>query len=564
MRMNGSPALARSLVRPLLALLALAPLATAQGSDAFQKALERYKETIQRLPLQHHTEGREKLAKTRTPEAFAILAKDYVETKDPGRFPEYARYMLATLLGRNFDRAEFVEPFKALRSANRKPVDTWLWVQALKVQADRGDAAEVLAIATGEKNALLRAAAIAGLGATRNPDLKAIIVPNCTAFPKKDEERMAILGAMSGALFANKDRVNDAAYREALTAYIGLLADEVELSHTAKVQVARHLQGILKSNQLYVNADAWLELLARGEVKRGTTSPSSAAPRFFGIETDGERLCYVVDMSDSMCKKIEPSAKPAGPLSGPKEKKKKGAILDESDIPWHRIDTRWDLARENLRVSLSRLTPDKQFCIVWFGSAAGTLESCPGMIKATRANIDKVMDELDAIELGAPDTRTSLDGKLRGETNMHAGLKLAFALTSRGFAQTEAYVNADALTEGCDTILMLSDGTPSVDDFTVTDKDYGEGDVVVDQEYKVKAERTANLNYPGPFIFSGDPNCPWIVDDVRRMNAFRRIRIHCVGLGEANMTLLKELATIGQGQSFAVGQKRADPPAGGK
>ncbi|MBM3989388.1 MAG: hypothetical protein FJ298_00110 [Planctomycetes bacterium] len=564
MRMIGPAELARSLARALLAALVFAPLAFAQSADPFEKALERYNETIKRLPLHFHTDGREKLARTRKPEALAILAKDYADTKDPGRFPEYTRYMLATLFGRNFDRAEFVDALKALRTANRKPGDTWLWVQALKIQADRGDAAEVLAIATGEKNTLLRAAAIAGLGATRNPDLKAFIVPNCAAFPKKDAERMAILGAMSGALFANKGRVNDELYRAALTAYIGLLADEIGLSHTAKVQVARHLQVILKSNQLYVNPEAWLELLARGEVKRGTTSPSSAAPRFFGIETDGERLCYVVDMSDSMCKKIEPAAKPSGPLSGPKEKKKKGAILDESDIPWHRIDTRWDLARENLRVSLSRLTPDKQFCIVWFGSQAGTLESCPGMIKATRANIDKVMDELDAIVPGPSDSRTALDGKLKGETNMHSGLKLAFALTKSGFAQTEAYVDGAALTEGCDTILMLSDGTPSVDDFTVNDKDYGEGEVVVDQEYKVKAERAPNLNYPGPFIFSGDPNCPWIVDDVRRMNAFRRIRIHCVGLGEANMTLLKELATIGQGQSFAVGHKRDDPPPPGK
>ena len=51
MRLTGSTALVRSLTRNLLALLALAPLAVAQGSDSYQKALERYKETIQRLPL---------------------------------------------------------------------------------------------------------------------------------------------------------------------------------------------------------------------------------------------------------------------------------------------------------------------------------------------------------------------------------------------------------------------------------------------------------------------------------------------------------------------------------
>ena len=73
-------------------------------------------------------------------------------------------------------------------------------------------------------------------------------------------------------------------------------------------------------------------------------------------------------------------------------------MLDEGDLPWPSIKTRWDLARENLRISLSRLTPDKEFCVVWFGSEAGTLKSCEGLVKASRANIDKVMAELDGIK----------------------------------------------------------------------------------------------------------------------------------------------------------------------
>ena len=40
------------------------------------------------------------------------------------------------------------------------------------------------------------AAAIAALGDSRNGALKEAIVPNCAAFPKKESERMALLGTI--------------------------------------------------------------------------------------------------------------------------------------------------------------------------------------------------------------------------------------------------------------------------------------------------------------------------------------------------------------------------------
>jgi hypothetical protein len=322
--------------------------------------------------------------------------------------------------------------------------------------------------------------------------------------------------------------------------------------------MARHLQIILKAPGAFMNPEAWLEILARGDVKGPTRTATAAAPRFFGIETDGERYCYVVDMSDSMLLPIETDKK--GPITGPREKKKKGAILDENDIPWHLIKTRWDLARENLRISLSRLTPDKEFCIVWFGTEAGTLDACKGMLKATRSNLDKVMAELDTIkarfERLDPNEEIPATGKLRGDTNLHGGLRLAFALHGKGFADTHAYVDPQALTEGCDTILLLSDGEPSIDDFTQEDKNYGEGKTVRSFERGEPAASQPTTRYSGPFVFQGVPHCPSILADVRRMNAFRRIRMHTVGLGEANMVLLQELAAIGTGESFSIGKKK--------
>jgi hypothetical protein len=553
-------------IRPTTALSLLAlqcalhGAAAAQGSPGYETALARYKETITRRPFLHHTDGRETLAKTGTPEALQILAEDYARKQD---YTEYARYTIATLLGRHFAKHEALAPLAALRRANTKPVDTWLWVQTLRIEIDRAGDAEAVSLAREDKSTFVRAAAIVALGASDKGGLRDAIVATCLDFPRKEADRNLLLGAMSGALYARRKSVNEPDYREALTAYIGLLAEPVGLTHTAKVQMARHLQWILNGPALFVNPEPWLELLSRGEVKKPASGGTSAAPRFFGIETDGERICYVVDMSDSMLKEISPAAKPAAAVTGPKQKKKK-ALLDESDLPWHKIRTRWDLAREQLRISLLRLTPDKHFSVVWFGDTSGTLESCKGIVRATKGNIDRVIAELDSIDARDPDPqprdgRPPKTGKvLRGDTNMHSGIRRAFGLAGRGVVDSVAYVDPDALTEGCDTIFLLSDGAPTMDDFYVDDRDYGEGVTVSDHETGAPAPRTPRLWYHGPF-----DQDEWLIEDVRRMNAFRRIRMHCIGLGEANMTLLRRLAEVGHGETFAFGQQKAEASKGG-
>jgi hypothetical protein len=147
---------------------------------------------------------------------------------------------------------------------------------------------------------------------------------------------------------------------------------------------------------------------------------------------------------------------------------------------------------------------------------------------------------------------------LRGATNMHSGLARAFGLAGKGFVETGAYVDADALTEGCDTIFLLSDGAPTMDDFYVLDKDYGEGRAVLDQETGAPGHRTPQMWYPGPYAHDD-----WIIEDLRRMNAFRRIRVHCIGLGEANMDLLRKLAEIGHGEVFVFGKRKGEDPEKG-
>lgn len=554
LRVSHTPA-----VVTILLALSLNGAANAQDDSGYAAALERYQECINRLPFRFHVEGRAKIGSTRQIAALDQLNKDYAKSK---KYPAYSRYTIAEIVARNFKSDEWLAPITKLRAKNDDLIDTWLWVRTLTNEIDQTDDRRAIALARESKKPHLRAAAIAALGASNNGNMAAAILANCINFPRKASDRMLVLGAMTGALYAKKQRVNDEEYRKALRAYISLLAKDVKLNNTAKVQMARHLQDILNGPAKFVDPEPWLELLERGEIKKPTKSRTRSQPRFFGIETEGERFCYVLDMSDSMLKEIAPSARPKGPITGPKKKKKKKSmVLDEGDLPWHNIVTRWDLAREQLRISLNRLGSDKYFAIVWFGTEAGTLKATDGMVKASSSNIKKAMEELDNIT-----PRENKNGKLalRGETSLHYGLQVAFALGKRGINEEPVYVGAKPLTEGCDTIFLLSDGAPNWDGFDISDKNYNEGQTYKDLEAGIKAPATPQLNYSGPYskfpkvTGNGRPrrvDC-WLIRDVERMNAFRRIRVHCVGLGEANELLLKNLADLGNGDVFIVGKKK--------
>jgi hypothetical protein len=149
------------------------------------------------------------------------------------------------------------------------------------------------------------------------------------------------------------------------------------------------------------------------------------------------------------------------------------------------------------------------------------------------------------------------DGELRGGTNLHGGLCEALSLSSKGAAKEAAFVDPAVLTEGCDTVFLLTDGVPSLDEFGAEDKDYGEGEQVLNTEYNAKVARLPRTVYHGPFVV-GD----WLVRDIARLNTFHRARIHCVGIGEASMGLLREIADIGHGETFDVGRAKsaAAPP----
>jgi hypothetical protein len=68
----------------------------------------------------------------------------------------------------------------------------------------------------------------------------------------------------------------------------------------------------------------------------------------------------------------------------------------------------------------------------------------------------------------------------------------------------------------------------------------------------------------GPYVGSAyysSPSLQNFLAEVDRMNVVRRVQIHCVGIGEAQMGWLKPIAAHGRGQAVFFGQNKEDDPS---
>lgn len=524
----------------------LAPAAAHQDETdpEFEKAKRRYEEYLRRLPLLMHTRGRTYFAETRDPRALEILAASYERPMHPR---EQVRHLLAGICFRNFRGPQFIERWIQWRLDNDDPSDAYLWYRALMMEIrELGPDSSFGVLDDPDAEWEHRVVALRALTALRVPSVVDRIPGLCAELPKKDEHRTMLVGAMGGALLANNRALGGEEFDKAANAYAQLLDEENDLTDVAQLTVARYLGQTLGVGRLYLESEPWLRQIkaksAAGGVREPDTSHTVTGPSFFGLEATGKRIVYVIDMSDSMCKPIDHAIKPRGPVTGGSRKKRdKDDMPTVDDIPWDRVNNRFDLAREHLKISLQRLSDDKEFAVVFFGSEARLLDSCRGMTEVSDNAIRKVIKELDAIVPG-PATTDSPDGQLRGATNLHGGVRRAFQVKERGIAEEDEYIDADALLEGADTIFVLSDGEPTWDDWDEHDKNYGEDNVVHDVESGIAAPETDNLHYHGPYRMPVH-----LLDDLERIRLFRDVEIHCVGIGEADMRLLQQITDIGLG-----------------
>ncbi|MEX1023966.1 MAG: hypothetical protein WD226_02715 [Planctomycetota bacterium] len=537
------------MLRPLFLLACLACPTVAQTAikepKSYEEALQQYEAYSKLESFFLHSLTWARLARSKDPRALPLLIAEY---EDTGKPKQVRRHLLASIATRTFVDDASVEPLAAWRARHDDAHDAWLWYRTLSVDARNRGPEACLAVLRDMKAPLaLRGAALEALGWCREPaGLYTAIAETATNLPPKAEEKALLAGAMGTALERHRRKAETREFKAACSYFINLLDDSHELSVSAKLVVARALGRILGTDEIVINTAPWIARL--GDKQARITKADELGyvrPKFFGVEASGTRFCFVVDMSDSMCKPVDvPDEWKRGPVSGGGEVEDDG----RGDIPWHLVETRFDLAREQLKLSLRGLDPDALFAVIYFGDRAELMDTCKGMGKASKSAIKKAIKELDDIEMKPP-IPARPDGVLRGKTNLHGGLRAAFRVKKKGLLDEHSYVDPVSFREGADTIFLLSDGDPSWDDYDVRDKNVGEVHIGDPETGARSNDNGGLLHYSGPFR-----NVDVLIEDLERLNLFREVQIQCVTIGkDATRATLDRIAELGHGTVTQLG-----------
>lgn len=505
----------------------------------YKEALKIYHERLKRKSLMKRVEGRMMLAATKEPEALKVLAASYGKTEPPR---DEVRYLLVGIVLRYFTDESSREPFAAWRSKNIKARDAWLWFWTLRSPWMARHKDELLGIAQGKENTFLRAAALEALarlvdGKGQEPELAAAVSSLLEAPPTKPTERSVLVESCAAVLLAQKKVVRDPTWKPICSRLIEFLGDK-DIDPRSKLALSRHFARLFDTPNLGFEPRMWQSKLMQGPAPEQTKDGTAAA--FFGVPSLGERICYVIDASDSMLKALTREERQrlrelAGPRTGPA-----GADTSlpvEKRLPWDKMRNRFDVAREYLKLSLQDLDKTKSFAVVLFGSEVETLKATPKLMPATSSVVSRAISELDKLR--------KKTGAERQNTNMHGGMLQAFRMTRANVMKKEEHVSLKALESGCDTIYLLSDGEPSWDNYGDLDKrDEGDGVMNPETGEKFKNQQVRGY-YWGPY---GRKPHKHMLDDFQRMNLFRKVQIHCVGIGEADQGLLDKIAALGMGR----------------
>lgn len=531
------------------------------SSEEFGPAKVAYQDYIKRPSLQMRTRGRIKLASTSHPGAFQILKDSYDKPESP---KDQVKYLLASICADHFGDEEFTDGWAEWRKRHDKTEDAWLWYRSLILhQYNRGED-DLFKVADENKDLMLQAAALEALAENGSEKMLAWWEKKLDeADDWKGFERVIYLETAARCLEAEAySRDGDQFRRTALK-----LIPQIEHKKTderTKLVMARHFRDTFGVEETWIDADTWLEILLNPDKPVVRDSKYAAPPtEFVGVKASGKRIVYVIDMSDSMLKPLskegkedlkKPAPKREGPVTGGgsghgEEPEEEEEEVEEDPLPWDRINTRFDAAREYLKLSLRALRDDQYYCVIWFGTEHDTLRSTKGLTPATKSNIERTCKELDRFKKG-PATTDRKHGTLKGNTNLHGGIHHAFKLHEKGTVKEWEYVDDKTFFTGADTVFILSDGDPTWDDWATNDQ-RDPWDQTGDPESRTKHPDQEVLNFPGPYGYMYQST--YLPDDVRRLNLFRKAEIHCIGIGEASQSLLHAIAIQGKGVVKMVG-----------
>ena len=477
------------------AAFAQAPPQPLPKPDPWKQAHETWERYVPWEALGARAMGAEAIGRTGDPRALPLLEARYHQPKQP--YPQLERYLLASALAHFASAKEGREAVEAwLKKVDGK--DPWFAFNAYRVIAAQGGTSEVAAVAADERGSLLlRAAALEALGRHGEKAATAKLLHGLLTQKRLGKERIAervLVGACSSATLHLARRSSPELYGPAVEGMIEHLERKRSPQRVTDL-LNRHLGALFGVDAKGATPDSWRIRLAQtpeagqkdeqeAQPTRGTRT-RKAAPKteFMGLSAEGQRVVYLIDMSDSMLLPLSPEEKETlrRPVTG--ESKRERKRRKRMQIPWERVHTRFDVVREYLKLSLRSLSRRMSYAVIGFGSRSQTLGTTQKMTPAQPKFLMATLAELDKIKAGGT-SATRKHGTLRGMTNLHSALRLGFQLTARGLIQTDdEHVHPDAFNGGCDTIFLLSDGTPTQWDF------HGRGPLRDVPGYEIKARK---------------------------------------------------------------------------
>lgn len=392
-----------------------------------------------------------------------------------------------------------------------------------------------------DKDIYIRSAAIEAMAGTERHDMADMLLQVLKTYqPDWDEDAPIIaLTCIQGA--PKMVTTSDTAMRDNV---VLALADVLEKTKDDRIQwfTCKALASIT-GEDTYIDAEFWRWWVQMGGKKverrdEGATVAGRDVPKFFKAAAVGKRVVFVIDISGSMQHPVElppemknppkeePKDEPKGPVTGGGKKDEQDPEKEPPPPPdYSKVKTKLDLAKVELIYTLENLPEDYWFNIVIYHTPHSMIDNANDeFVQATDANkkrFIKKVEELNWVNL----------------TNIHGALTRGFCVNKKdtidpmkiGKRANNPAWDPECLKTGGTTMFFLTDGSPTISDDST---DIGQ------------------VGRPGGPMVGNGRFCQGqnIVDDVRRLNVFRKMVINTVGIGPHDGRLLEALARMSGGE----------------
>ncbi len=297
----------------------------------------------------------------------------------------------------------------------------------------------------------------------------------------------------------------------------------------------------------YIDPEFWRWWVKMGGIKaqraeEGATVAGRDVPKFFKAAAVGNRVVFVIDISGSMQHPVEippemrkppetPKKEDKGPVTGKGSGKgggKDGEEDKKEEIPppdYSKVKSKLDLAKVELIHTLKYLPEDYWFNIVIYHTPHAMIDNANDeFVQATEQNKQKFIKKVDGLNWA-------------NLTNIHGALTRGYCVNGKntldpmkiGKKENNPAWDPECLSTGATTMFFLTDGSPTISDDST---DIGQ------------------VGRPGGNMVGNGRFCQPqnIVDDVRRLNTFRKVVINTIGIGPHDGRLMAALAELTNGE----------------